>query len=420
MQTLIIGGGIIGLATAQVLVERGENVHVLEAREGVGLETSFANGGLLTPSLPEPWNGPGVHRHLAASLFRSSASMQLRFRAIPSLMSWGVAFLRNSTANRFYAATEDNYRLAVYSRDKTRALTEKLELDYDLLDSGTLYLFQDAEAMAERQAICDHLATLGLTSRNIDRDEIREIEPTLKDCADKFSGAIWFPDDAIGDAHLFCKELARTVVAGGGEIDTGMRVSKLICDRAGALGVDTNRGRIDAQRIIIAAGVHRPALLRSVACSLAVKPAKGYSLTFDCTDLGDLPDVAIVDGAAHSAISRFGRRIRIVGTADFAGFDKSISQSRVDQLFAVLESSLPALAAKVDRGAGQVWAGLRPMSNDGRPFIGAGNIEGLFINVGHGALGWTMAMGSAHLLADQILDRATEIDVNPFLASRTH
>jgi len=418
LQTLIIGGGIIGLATAQVLAERGESVRVLEAREGVGLETSFANGGMLTPSLPEPWNGPGVHRHLAASLFGSSASTQLRFRAIPSLMTWGVAFLRNSTANRFYAATEDNYRLAVYSRDKTLALTEKLELDYDLLDSGTLHLFQDPEAMAERQAICDHLARQGLMSRNIDRDQIPEIEPTLKDCAAKFSGAIWFPDDAMGDAHLFCKELARTIVAGGGEIDTGMRVSKLICDRAGMLGVDTNRGRIDAQRVVIAAGVHSPALLRSVACSLAVKPAKGYSLTFDCADLGVLPGVAIVDAAAHFAITRFGERLRVVGIADFAGFDKSIAQSRVDQLFAVLESLLPALAAKVDRGAGQAWAGLRPMSSDGRPFIGAGNIEGLFINAGHGALGWTMAMGSAHLLADQMTRQAVEIDCNPFLASR--
>ena len=420
MQTLIIGGGIIGLATAQVLVERGEDVRVLEAREGVGLETSFANGGMLTPSLPEPWNGPGVHRHLAASLFRSSASMQLRFRAIPSLMSWGVAFLRNSTAKRFYAATADNYRLAVYSRDKTLALTEKLELDYDLLDSGTLYLFQDPGAMAARQAICDHLARLGLRSRNIARDEIREIEPTLKDCADKFSGAIWFPGDAIGDAHLFCKELARNIVAGGGEIDTGMRVSKLICDSAGMLGVDTNRGRIDARRIIIAAGVHSPALLRSVACSLAVKPAKGYSLTFDCEDLGDLPGVAIMDDAAHSVISRLGKRLRVVGAADFAGFNKSIARSRIDQLFAVLESLLPGLAAKVDRGAGQVWAGLRPMSHDGRPFIGAGNVEGLFINAGHGALGWTMAMGSAHLLADQMTTRPVEIDCNPFLATRSN
>ena len=420
MQTLIIGGGIIGLATAQVLVERGENVRVLEAREGVGLETSFANGGMLTPSLSEPWNGPGVHRHLAASLFRSGASMQLRLRAIPSLMSWGVAFLKNSTAKRFYAATEDNYRLAVYSRDKTLALTEKLELDYDLLDSGTLCLFQNPQQTAERQAICDHLAKLGLRSRSIDRGEIDEIEPTLKDRADKYTGAIWFPDDALGDAHLFCKELAREIVAGGGEIDTGMRVSKLIRDRAGILGVDTNRGRIDAQRIIIAAGAHSPALLRSVACSLAVKPAKGYSLTFDCTELGDLPGVAILDAASHSAVSRFGERLRVVGTADFAGFDKSIAQSRVDQLFVVLESLLPGMAAKVDRGAGQAWAGLRPMSSDGRPFIGAGNIEGLFINAGHGALGWTMAMGSAHLLADQMTGRPVEIDCNPFLASRSN
>jgi D-amino-acid dehydrogenase len=418
MQTLIIGGGLIGLATAQALLERDEHVRVLEAREGVGLETSFANGGMLTPSMPEPWNGPGVHRHLAASLFRGSSSMQLRFRAIPSLISWGVAFLRNSTASRFYAATEDNYRLAVYSRDKTFALTERLELDYELLDSGTLCLFQNPQQIAERQAICEYLARHGLTYRTLGLDEIGEIEPTLKDIADRFTSAIWFPDDAIGDAHLFCTELARSIVAGGGEIDTGLRVSRLICNNGRVSGVDSNRGRIDADRIVIAAGVHSPALLRSVGSSLAVKPAKGYSLTFDCKDLGELPGVAIVDDEAHSVVSRFGDRVRIVGTADFAGFDKSIGQARVDHLFAVLESLLPELAAKVDREAGEAWAGLRPMSNDGRPFIGPGNMEGLFINAGHGALGWTMAMGSAHLLADQISGHPAEVDCKPFLATR--
>jgi D-amino-acid dehydrogenase len=222
-----------------------------------------------------------VHRHLAASLFRGSSSMQLRFRAIPSLISWGVAFLRNSTASRFYAATEDNYRLAVYSRDKTFALTERLELDYELLDSGTLCLFQNPQQIAERQAICEYLARHGLTYRTLGLDEIGEIEPTLKDIADRFTSAIWFPDDAIGDAHLFCTELARSIVAGGGEIDTGLRVSRLICNNGRVSGVDSNRGRIDADRIVIAAGVHSPALLRSVGSSLAVKPAKGYSLTRD-------------------------------------------------------------------------------------------------------------------------------------------
>ncbi len=392
---LIIGGGIIGLATAQVLVERGEQVRVFEAREGVGLETSFANGGLLTPSLPEPWNGPGVHRHLAASLFRSSASMQLRFRAIPSLMFWGVAFLRNSTANRFYAATEDNYRLAVYSLDKTLALTERLQLDYDLLDAGTLSVFQNTEQMAERQAISDHLARQGMTSVTVDRDEIVALEPMLKDVADKLTGGIWFPDDASGDAHLFCRELAREIVAGGGEIDTGMQVTGLILRNGKMAGVDTSRGRIDASRVVVAAGVHSPHLLRGVKHALPVKPAKGYSVTVDAEGLGELPGVAIQDDEAHAVISRLGNRIRVVGTAEFAGFDTSIGQARIDYLFGVLESLLPDLASWADRASAEAWAGLRPMSNDGRPFIGAGNIEGLFINAGHGALGWTMAMGSA-------------------------
>ena len=417
---LIIGGGLIGLATAQVLVERGEHVRVLEAREGVGLETSFANGGLLTPSMPEPWNGPGVYRHLAASLFRSSSSMQLRLRALPSLLSWGIKFLRNSTPGRFYSATDDNYRLAVYSLNKTLALSERLQLDYDFLDAGTLSVFQNAEPMAERQAISDHLARHGMTSVTVDRDEIVVLEPLLKDVADKLIGGIWFPDDASGDAHLFCRELAREVIAGGGEIDTGMRVTGLILRNGKMTGVDTNRGRIDASRVVVAAGVYSPHLLRGVGHALPVKPAKGYSVTVDAEGLGELPGVAIQDDESHAVISRFGNRIRVVGTAEFAGFDTSIGKARIDNLFGVLESLLPDLASRADRASAEAWAGLRPMSNDGRPFIGSGNIEGLFINAGHGALGWTMAMGSAHLLADQILDRPTEIDGSPFSATRTH
>lgn len=420
MQTLIVGGGLIGLATAQVLVERGEKVRVLEAREGVGLEASFANGGMLTPSMPEPWNGPGVHRHLAKSLFRANPSMQLRFRAIPSLVSWGVKFLRNSTPSRFLAATEDNYRLAIYSRDKTLALTERLQFEYDLLNTGTLCVFQNVEAMAERKAIGDHLARFGLTSRTVDREEIVALEPTLRDVAGQFVGGIWFPDDAIGDAHHFCTELAREIVAGGGEIDTGMQVSGLIFESGKMLGVDTNRGRIDADRVVIAAGVHSPSLLRTVGYSLPVKPAKGYSVTIDADGLVELPGVAIVDEASHAVVTRFENRIRVVGTADFAGFDTSIGQSRIDHLFGVLDSLLPELASRVDRDTAKPWAGPRPMSSDGRPFIGAGNIEGLFINAGHGALGWTMAMGSAHLLADQMTGRPVEIDCNPFLATRSN
>jgi D-amino-acid dehydrogenase len=417
---LIIGGGLIGLSTAQVLLDRGEKVRVLEAREGVALETSFANGGLLTPSMPEPWNGPGVQRHLAASLFRSSPSMQLRWRTMPSYLTWGLRFLRNSAPDRFRAATEDNFRLANYSRDKTRELTERLGLEYDLQKTGILSVFQNAQQMAERQSVCELLAPLGMTSVPLDPGEIVAREPLLKNVAHKLIGGIWLPDDATGDAHLFCQGVARAIVAGGGEIDTCIEVTGLIVSNGKILGADTNRGRIDADRVVVAAGVHSPALLRSVGQSIPVKPAKGYSVTIDAAGLGELPGVAIQDDELHAVVSRFGDRIRVVGTAEFAGFDTSIGKSRIDHLFDVLESLLPELASRVDRDAVTPWAGLRPMSSDGRPFIGRGNIEGLYINAGHGALGWTMAMGSAHLLADQILKRPPEIDGSPFLATRSH
>lgn len=409
---------MIGLATAQVLVSRGENVRVLEAREGVGLETSFANAGMLTPSLPEPWNGPGIHRHLAASLFRPGHSMRVRWRMLPSLARWGVSFLRNSAATRFWATVEDNYQLANYSRGKTMAMAERFGSRYALVDSGTLSVFRNAEDMAERRDICKHLTASGLPWQEIDRDEIVAIEPALASVADQLAGGIWLPDDAVGDAHLFCRELEREIIAAHGTIDTGMQVAGLVVRDGRLCGVDTTRGRIDAARVVVAAGVRSPEILQDVGIRMPVKPAKGYSLTFDCGGMSGLPSAVILDEVSHAVISPFGDRIRVVGSAEFAGFDKSIEHSQVEYLFGVFKSLLPEVASQLDPGAAQHWAGLRPLSDDGRPFIGATGIDGLYVNGGHGALGWTMAMGSAHLLADEILGASPEIDQRPFLPSR--
>jgi len=418
MQTIIIGGGVVGLATAQVLVEKGENVRVLEAREGVGLETSFANAGMLTPSLAEPWNGPGVHKDLVSSLFGINHSMQVRWRMLPSLARWGIAFLRNSTASRYHAAAADNYRLAAYSRDKTLALIQRLGARYELLDTGTLCVFRSVERMSERRAMCAFLADLGMSYREIGPDEIGAIEPALKAVTGDLAGGIWLPGDAIGDAHLFCRELAQEVLAGQGEIDTGMRVTGLLVRNGVLVGVDTNRGRIDADRVVVAAGARSPDLLRGLGVPMPVKPAKGYSLTFDCAGISGLPTVAILDEELHAVISPFGDRMRVVGSAEFAGFDESIPGAQIDRLFGALESLLPHLAPALDRDKALPWAGLRPMSSDGRPIIGATGIDGLYVNGGHGALGWTMAMGSAHLLADQLLGVSPPLDHQPFLPGR--
>jgi D-amino-acid dehydrogenase len=414
MPTLVIGAGLSGLATAQVLAERGAAVRVLEAREGVALETSYANAGMLTPSMPEPWNGPGVYRDLAASLIGSQQSMRVRWRTLPSLARWGLSFLRNSSAPRYQAAVRDNYALASYSREKTLALVDHFGSRYALLDTGTLCVSRSAGDLAARRDLCTMLERHGLCWREVGREELVALEPALADVAERLSGGIWLPDDAVGDAQLFCRELAREVTAGGGHIDTRIAVSGLVVRNGSIAGVDTSHGRIDAQRVVVAAGARSPGILRHAGLSLPVKPAKGYSLTFDCRNVDGVPGVALVDEAAHAVITPFADRFRVVGFAEFAGFDRSIATSRMDTLYAALESLLPGLAAKVDRAAARPWCGFRPMSSDGRPHVGATGIGGLFLNAGHGALGWTMAMGSAHLLADLVFGDEPAIDARPF------
>jgi D-amino-acid dehydrogenase len=340
--------------------------------------------------------------------------MKLRLRAIPSLLTWGVGFLRNSSNRRYLSATLDNYRLARYSLEKTLRVTGERNFKYDFSDHGTLCIFQDAAPMAERRQVGRHLADLGLAMQELDVDQVVDREPLLAPIRERLVGGIWFPDDARGDAHLFCRELAVAIVAAGGEIRTDTIVSGLSRANGRINGVIVGGELVPADRVVVAAGSYSPKLLASVGQSVAVKPAKGYSITADASELGPLPNTAVVDDSSHAVITAFGSRLRVCGTAEFTGFDKRLTRERVDNLFRVLESVFPELAARVDGEKIEAWAGLRPMSNDGRPFIGAGAVEGLYINTGHGALGWTMAMGSANVLADLICGKTPETDHLPF------
>ncbi len=418
MRTVIIGGGLIGLSTALALLDRGEEVLVLEAREAVGRETSFANGGMLTPSLSEPWNGPDVFGHLLKSLVNPSGGMKISPRAIPGLFRWGLGFIRNSVRSRFLAATIDNYRLARYSLDMTRAITRQFDLQYDFSDHGTLCIFRDSRSMQTRLELCQRLAEIGLNFSLLDPDEIVANEPTLAPIAGKLTAGIRLPDDACGDAHLFCRGLAKAIAKLGGEVRASTSASRLIVEHNRIVGVATALGEVPTKRVVVAAGSLSPQLLRSSGQTLAVRPAKGYSVTIEGSALGDLPNVAVVDEASHAVVTSFGSRLRVVGTAEFAGFDQSIPRERIDRLYNVLTSMLPDVVPQVDRDRAETWAGLRPMSNDGRPFIGPTKTEGLFVNTGHGALGWTMAVGSGYLLADQVVGRLPGIDHQAFLPAR--
>lgn len=418
MQILVIGGGLQGLCSAQVLLERGHRVHLLEALDGVGLGASFANGGLITPSRSEPWNGPAAVRHLMSSLFRKSPAFRLRARAIPSLIFWGIDFLKNSTPARQFASIRANYELATYSQDKTDELRRRLGLDYAGASSGTMNVYRHGEDIAALRRQAEYLSGIGLRYERLDVDKVISIEPALVHAKNLIRGAFYYPDDHSGDAHLFCRELSGEIVSAGAIVQTGSTVTGLAVENEKVVGAEIAGDVIEADVVVVAAGHRSPALLKTAGLSLPIAAVKGYSLTMDLSGIDDRPRIPLVDESMHAAITPLGRRLRMTSTVEFAGLDKRIDPRRIDALFSLLEALYPRIAAKIDRRNAQPWAGLRPVSSDGRPFIGPSRVPGLCINAGHGPLGWTMAMGSALLLADRIDGRRPEIDGAPFDAAR--
>ena len=418
MTTLVIGAGLLGLCTAKALVDRGESVTILESREGVALETSYANGGMITPSLPEPWNDPGVHRHLAASLFDPKSAMKLHLHAIPSLFFWGIRFLRNSAPSRYYRACEDNFLLATYSLGRIQELMRESHLDFSHGTGGTLSVFRNEKDLLSKKIVSDRLALLGMRYELLDSNGIVEVEPTLEDVRHQLVAGIYFPDDEFGDAQRFCVALAGILVNAGARIETATPVSEILHIGGRVTGVRAGEKDFPAKRVVLAAGPQSCRLARTVGMSLPVRPAKGYSVTIDVSGIDGTPRIPVLDDTMHAGMTPLDHRLRLVGTAEFTGFDTRIEQVRVDNLFDLLQALYPSVNARVDRTRAVPWAGLRPMSADGKPIIGGTSMDGLYLNTGHGQLGWTMAMGSAELLADLMLGSQPAIDPAPFSFDR--
>ena len=412
--TVVIGGGLIGLATAYALLERGEEVRVLESLGAVGHGTSFANGGLVTPSMSEPWNAPGVFAHLVASCLDPAAPLKLRARALPGLLPWGVRFLRHSTPARFHHSAEASFRLARVSVLATRDWRERLQLIYDGRASGSLAIYRKGSSMEAQLALSRRLEAHGLRFTQLDPRSAIAMEPALAAAGAGIEGALHFPDDEVGDSRALCAALAAAILSHGGRVETGCLVRRIAVERGRITGVETTAGRLSARRVIVAAGVASVALLRAAGVRIAIAPAKGYSLTVDLPGAGPLPGLAISDAARHVVLTPLGRRLRIAGTAEFAGLDLSLRAERIAPLAAAMRELYPALAAAADPAQAVAWAGLRPVSADGLPYIGATGIEGLYVNAGHGALGLTLAAGSGILLAELLRGRPAPLDPAPY------
>lgn len=417
-RTVVIGAGVIGVATAFELTRRGRKVLVLEARDNVGMEASYANGGLMTPAMSEPWNGPGALRAVASAFFNPGSAMRIRARAIPSLARWGVRFLIRSTAALHTVATRHNYLLSKHSVDLMQDLDSDLKARFADRDTGSIKIFRSVAAMRAPLAMAANLAREGLHYQELDARAAVRREPQLGRIEDEIAGAIYYPGDRVGDAHLFCKALARDVAGRGGTVRTGIPVRRIQSRKHGAVAVETDQGDFEAGTVVVAAGNDTPNLLAPLGVRVAVQPAKGYTLTYDAGGLVARPGLAIIDDAMHAGIVPTGDRLRVAGTAEFTGHDRSISRAGVNNLDALLKRILPDTARELEGVTGKPWAGLRPMSADGVPFIGGLSIPGLYVNTGHGHLGWTMALGAAHLLGDLIDGRAPGIPADPYRPER--
>ncbi len=421
MRVIVIGAGLAGLSTAYYLQRDGADVTVLERGAGVGLGTSFANGAMLHASLSAPWNSPGILWQVLRWIGREDAPMLLRARAVPDLLGWGLQFLRHSAPRRFQDNSRRNLRLAIYSLRLMAQMRAQNALSYAYQGRGLLSVFRSAAARALRLREIDTLAEHGLPLRMLGRDDLLALEPALQPIGAGLVGGIHYTADEGGDAHLFCAELARVLRAGGARVHCGVSVSGLELGGRRIRCVRVAGGEEStADAYVLAAGSDSVALARTIGIALPVRPVKGYSLTMPRARAADAaPAIGIEDAELHAVVVPVGDdRIRVAGTAELAGYDASVNARRIDNLQRLLARLFPRFAERLQPGDLAGWAGLRPMSVDGVPLLGESGIGNLYLNTGHGHLGWTLAAGSARLVADRMAGRTPELDSKDYALAR--
>jgi D-amino-acid dehydrogenase len=416
MKAVIVGSGLIGITSAYFLARQGWEVTVLDRQEGPAQETSFANGSLLTPSMPEPWNAPGSWRVMLRSIGRSDSALQLRLKALPHLAGWGVGFLRNSTPQRYERNTVKCLKLALHSVRMMARIRQETAIQYGQSACGTLRVFRDPAALGRAIAWAQRLRGEGLTYRQLTGSEVVALEPALAPIGGQLAGGIHYPVDEMGNAYEFCVGLAEHARRAGAQFRFRTPVRAIEVRDGNATAVLSGDERFTADRYVVAAGSYTPLLLAKLGVEVPVRPAKGYSLTFDRPVSETSFRVPIVDDDFHAVVVPLENVIRAAGTAEFTGYDLSLTEARIRNLMRLIRLVLPGW--RLDREAAKPWCGLRPMSVDGVPIIGPTPIGNLWINTGHGPLGWTMAAGSGHLLSQLLAGGSASVDPDAYALAR--
>ncbi|KRG84657.1 amino acid dehydrogenase [Stenotrophomonas daejeonensis] len=406
MRVLILGSGVIGTTSAWYLRQAGHEVTVVDRQPGPALETSFANAGQLSFGYTSPWAAPGVPLKAIKWLFEEHAPLAIRPTADLAQYRWMWQMLRNCSTGRYAINKARMVRVSDYSRDCINELCAATGIDYEGRQLGTTQLFRTRQQLDGAAKDIAVLAEYGVPYEVLDRAGIVRAEPALAQVADKLVGALRLPEDQTGDCQLFTRKLAALAEQAGVEFRYGHDVQALQRDGDRITGVRIDGTLETADQYVVALGSYSPLLLAPLGLRLPVYPLKGYSLTLPITDPALAPTSTILDESYKVAVTRFADRIRVGGMAEVAGFDLSLDPRRRATLEKVVNDLYPHGG---DLSRAEFWTGLRPATPDGTPVIGATPYRNLFLNTGHGTLGWTMAAGSGRYLADLMGGRTPQI-----------
>ncbi|MGV1757136.1 D-amino acid dehydrogenase [Rhizobium sp. P44RR-XXIV] len=414
MKVVVLGAGIIGVTSAYQLAKAGHEVTVIDRQQGPALETSFANAGEVSFGYCSPWAAPGIPMKAIKWLFMHHAPLILRPKVDAAMLSWLVKMLSNCTSERYAINKSRMLRLADYSRISLAQVREETGIAYDERMQGTLQLFRTHHQLDASAKDVKALAADGIPYEVLDPDGCIRVEPALRHVREKIVGGLLTPKDETGDCFKFTNALAAKAIELGVQFQYGTTIKGLDVQGGQARGVLTDRGRVDADAVVVALGSYSPLLLKPLGIRLSVYPVKGYSLTIPITDASRAPESTVMDETYKIAITRLGDRIRVGGMAEISGYTNDLGLPRRQ----TLEHSVTDLFPGGDVAKASFWSGLRPMTPDGTPVIGPTKVKGLFLNTGHGTLGWTMSSGSARVISDLVSGRKPDIDATDLAISR--
>ncbi|WP_028310296.1 D-amino acid dehydrogenase [Derxia gummosa] len=404
MHVIVLGSGVVGTTTAWYLASAGHKVTVIDRASGPAMETSFGNAGQISPGYSTPWAAPGLPFKAIKWMFERHSPLAIR----PDGTLWQLRFmaqlLANCTAERYDINKERMVRLAEYSRDCLRDLRATTGLQYEGRTGGTLQLFRTRDQVKAAQKDIAVLERCGVPFEVLDADGCARIEPAI--VKERLAGGLRLPGDETGDCQLFTTRLAERAKALGVTFRFGANIEAIVPSRDRVEAVRVNGQLYGADAIVCALGSYSRAMLGKLGIEAPVYPVKGYSLTVPITDAAGAPQSTVLDETYKIAVTRFDDRIRVGGMAELAGFDLGLNPRRRETLEMVVGDLFPRGG---DIPAASFWTGLRPMTPDGTPIVGATKFQNLWLNTGHGTLGWTMACGSAAVLADLMLGRRPAI-----------